>query len=672
MLSEKSGDLPSINLFLGKLSGVKVSEVIMKSTYARVIIACGLLLSVQKTIAQTIADSLWMDEIRVQATRVDVQDSYQAVAVQRIDSLQIQRISTTNLSGLLQALTPINVRDAGPGGLATFSLRGFSASQTQVIWNGFPLNHPMLGVTDLSLIPTIAIQSVAVSAGASNASFGEKGGGTVAIKTAQPTKGVGVQYSTGSYGTNAYSVQAGQQIKDWNVQVLAGFRNADNDFEYLTRAFSNEAGGFVDVEKKREHNRTESATVIIGLERESDHDVFSTKLWMLDSINQIPGGISSQGNSAQQDDRFVRWVSTWKRQFEKHRLRISSYVSTQDLDYVDDAAQINSLSTTDLFSLDASLSSSFHPKLQTIGAIQLSRAVVRSSEYPADVARNQFSLNLQSVWMPVKHLFIYPGVRLDSYSDFGNAYTAQLGANYSLIKDQLFLKSTVSRNFTTPTFNDLYWPALGDPNLQPETMIKAESSIEFRLNRQQVTSSTELTVYTADVSNGIRWLPQSNGQSAPQNIESLAIRGVELTVSSQIDLNPVDILLGGSLNQALASINQARFENDRAADKQLIYTPEWQYKGHATIQVKSFSAMVLYAYIDERFTTSDHSSPFDPLPAYNTLDVTGSLSVETSLGKHQILLGIRNLLDERYSVIRDYPMPGTHFNLTFTTNFKTN
>lgn len=146
----------------------------MKSTYARVIIACGLLLSVQKTIAQTATDSLWMDEIRVQATRVDVEDSYQAVAVQRIDSLQIQRISTTNLSGLLQALTPIYVRDAGPGGLSTFSSRGFSASQTQVIWNGFPLNHPMLGVTDLSLIPTIAIQSVAVSAGASNASFGKR------------------------------------------------------------------------------------------------------------------------------------------------------------------------------------------------------------------------------------------------------------------------------------------------------------------------------------------------------------------------------------------------------------------------------------------------------------------------------------------------------------------
>ncbi len=645
----------------------------MKSIYARALLACGLLLSVQKTFAQTVADTLWMDEIRVQATRVDVQDAYQSFTVQRIDSLQIQRISTTNLSGLLQALTPIYIRDAGPGGLATFSSRGFSASQTQVIWNGFPLNHPMLGVTDLSLIPSIAVQSVAVSAGASNASFGEKGGGTVAIETTHAQDEVGIQYSVGSYGTNAYSVQVGQQIKDWNVQVLAGFRNADNDFEYQTRVFSNEAGGFVDVEKKRENNRTESATVLIDLETKKDqYNVLSTKLWILDSINKIPGGISSQNNTALQEDSFIRWVTTWKRQLNKHRFNISTYVSTQQLDYVDESSEIKSLSTTGLSAVDLSISSSIHPRLQAVGAVQLSRAEVQSSEYPADVARNQFSLNFQSVWMPLNNLFVYPGVRFDSYSDFGNAYTAQAGINYSLFDEHLFLKSSVSRNFTTPTFNDLYWPALGDPNLQPETMLKAESSVEYRIVKEQITSSAEFTVYTADVSNGIRWLPQPNGQSAPQNIESLDIRGVEFILNSSIDINAFHISLGGSINHALASINKARFENDRAVDKQLIYTPEWQYKGNATIQFKSFSTTVLYAYIDERFTTNDHSSPFDPLPAYNTLDLVNSWTINTGIGSHTIKLDFRNLLDERYSIIRDYPMPGTHFNLTLTTNFKTN
>ena len=644
----------------------------MKSTYALALAAGCLLFSIRDSSAQTIADSLWMDEIRVQATRVDVQDSYQSVAVQRIDSLQIQQLSTTNLAGVLQFLTPLFVRDAGPGGLATFSSRGFSSSQTQVIWNGFPLNHPMLGVTDLSLIPSIALQSVTVSAGASNASFGEKGGGTVAIETKDSETGVGVQYSAGSYGVQEYSVQAASFLKSWKVGVLAGFRNADNDFEYLSREFSNEAGGFVDVEKNRDHNRTESATVLIDIEKTNTERAFSSKLWLLDSMNEIPGGISSQNEAAQQEDSFVRWATTWKQQFGPHRFRTSTYFSTQQLDYIDKSSDVNSISTTGYSAFDASLSSSITPTLQTIGAVQFSRASVNSSEYPADVARNQLSVNLQSVWMPLKNLFVYPGLRFDSYSDFGNAYSANAGVNYSLLDGSLFLKSSISRNFTTPTFNDLYWPALGDPNLDPETMVKAENSIEFRMHQERLKTNLEITAYQAEVKNGIRWLPQSNGQSAPQNIESLEVRGLEFKINTYVQIEEVGIFLGGSVNQALATIAEPRFENDRSVNKQLIYTPEWQYKSNVSLQFRSFTTSLFYAFVDERFTTSDHSSPFDPMPAYNTLDLVSSLGVSSFLGRHQLQVGVRNMLDERYSVIRDYPMPGTHFKLTITTNFKTN
>ena len=40
----------------------------------------------------------------------------------------------------------------GPAGSATITKRGADASQTQVIWNGLPINHPMLGMMDFNNI----------------------------------------------------------------------------------------------------------------------------------------------------------------------------------------------------------------------------------------------------------------------------------------------------------------------------------------------------------------------------------------------------------------------------------------------------------------------------------------------------------------------------------------
>ncbi len=642
----------------------------MNKTYALAAIVGCLLFFSQNSEAQTIADSLWMDEIRVQATRVAVKDALQAVNIQRIDSLQLQRLSATNLAGVLQWLTPVYVRDSGPGGLATFSSRGFSASQTQVIWNGFALNHPMLGVTDLTLIPSIAVQTVAISAGAANASFGDKGGGTIAIETKENKPGVAVQYSAGSFNTQEYSVQASTKIKDWGVGIIAGFKNAANNFTYSKKEFSNEAGGFVTVEKKRQNNDSESATMLLNVEKQGVDQSISSKLWVLDSRNQIPGGISSQSTDAYQTDGFVRWITRWNRNLGKHRLKVSAYVANQQLDYIDESSAINSLSNTSFQAIDVSLSSSLRSNLHTVGAFQVSRSAVESSEYPSEVNRNQVSLNLQSVWMPVKKLFIYPGIRYDIYSDFGGAYSASLGSNLELLSDQLYLKTAINRTFTTPTFNDLYWPALGNPDLDPETMVKAESSLEYKFQENSASLTTEFTVYQAWVENGIRWLPNGEGQSAPQNIESLDLRGIEFRLDSKIKIGSIDFKIGGSINQAIARISESRFENDISVGKQIIYTPEWQYKANTSLQFGSLISSFFYAFIDHRFTTSDHSSPFDPLPAYNTLDWVNSWSFESGIGTHSMQFAIRNAFNERYSVIRDYPMPGTHFKLTLVTNFK--
>jgi len=518
-------------------SGVKASELVMKKLPLLAIWVGTFSLFTNFVNAQVIADSLWLEEIRVKSSRVEVQDAYQSVNSFRVDSSMLVLLESTSISDALQFYTPLFIRNNGPGGLATLTSRGFSSSQTQVLWNGFQLNHSMLGVTDLSIIPIVTVSELLSSSGTGNTSFGDKGGGTISLRTKEKEEGGSLVYQFGSFGEQRYSIEAGLSRSIWNVSILAGFQQADNDFEYTAREFSNEAGGFVDITRRRMYNYNESTTGLISLGVDSEFHAFETKLWVLDSENEIPGGINSVNDSAKQSDGFIRWLTSWKHSVGKHRFSGALYLASQELDYIDENASINSLSDIQTTSLDLSVSSSLHSSFQLIGAIRGTRGSVNSSEYPADVSRDEFVLNLQSIWAPTHFLFIYPSASWNYYSDFGSNYTANLGLNTEVLERELFLKANVSRNFIAPTFNDLYWPGLGDPDLEPENVLKLEASILHQIRRSNFSNELKVLGYLASVENGIRWLPNGNGQSSPQNIEELSLSGIELSTQSIVQKN---------------------------------------------------------------------------------------------------------------------------------------
>ena len=650
------------------LSGVKASKLVMKHYLLPAILGLFLILPIWVD-AQVVSDSLWLDEVRVKATRIDIQDTYQAVSSFRVDSSRLSILESTSISDVLQFFTPLFIRNNGPGGLSTINSRGFSASQTQVVWNGFPLNHSMLGVTDLSIIPISTISELVTSSGTGNTAFGDRGGGTVAIQTKDISDQLNVTYQFGSFGEKKYSVEAGTTLSKVSLAILMGFQSADNNFKYNTREFSNEAGGFIDVKKKRIHNGNESATVLITAGSEIKQHEIETKLWILDSENQIPGGISSQNNNAFQNDGFVRWLTQWEYLSDKNIYKGSIYVASQELDYIDENAAINSISDIKTYAFDFSIKRSLLSQIQLVSAVRAVRNSVKTSEYPADVSRDDLSFSMNLVWIPLDFLYVYPSASGNYNSDYGFNYTSELGVNTELVDQQIFLKVNAARSFISPTFNDLYWPGLGDPDLKTEEVLKIESSLLHQIRRPNLLVNSRILAYSSAVENGIRWLPNNNGQSSPQNIESLSLNGIEISNQTNWKSKDWGISAGLIFSQTLASISEERFENDASVDKQLIYTPEWQYKANLALSYRNISTAVFYAYVDERYSSSDHSSPFDPLSSYKTWDWITNLNFRHRIASHSIQLIIRNAFDEEYAIIKDYPLPGRHFKILIKTNF---
>src|SRR5512133_558657 len=70
-----------------------------------------------------------------------------------VDTSVMSRYSLGSVAEAISVNSPVFIKNYGSGGSATPSLRGTGASGTQVTWNGLRIDNPMLGQSDLSILP---------------------------------------------------------------------------------------------------------------------------------------------------------------------------------------------------------------------------------------------------------------------------------------------------------------------------------------------------------------------------------------------------------------------------------------------------------------------------------------------------------------------------------------
>jgi len=69
-------------------------------------------------------------------------------------------------------------------------------------------------------------------------------------------------------------------------------------------------------------------------------------------------------------------------------------------------------------------------------------------------------------------------LRNDDNSQFGSHSTGYLGYGYHF-STQWRIGASAGSAFKAPTFNDLYWPSAGNPDLRPEQSRNKEASLHY-------------------------------------------------------------------------------------------------------------------------------------------------------------------------------------------------
>ncbi|MGP8290867.1 TonB-dependent receptor domain-containing protein [Vreelandella zhanjiangensis] len=129
-------------------------------------------------------------------------------------------------------------------------------------------------------------------------------------------------------------------------------------------------------------------------------------------------------------------------------------------------------------------------------------------------------------------LTLQASLRFDDNEAYGDEVTGSLAAGYALDSNHT-LRASYGTAFNAPTYNQLYYPGFGNPDLESETSETAEVGVRG----QYAQWFLDAALYQTDIDNLIA------GQGVQSNVPSSRIRGAEL--ASGVELN--DWILAAAL-----------------------------------------------------------------------------------------------------------------------------
>ncbi len=616
----------------------------------------------------TLPDTLLLEEIRILGTRIEVPDHQQPVWIQNIDSDFLRQMPHESAAYLLAGHSFSMIRDYGDGNMALVSQRGFSPGHSRILLEEMPLNHPMLGVFDLSLVPAGLLDGISSSSGNPAAMSGSGGiGGTISLRTRMQQDRAFFSQSIGSYGFEQTGAGASYTEGAFSGGIRAYLQRGDYDFPY-------DDPDPVRQEKRTRDNNHKSAGYLLAQGSYSHRDWrFRSLVWLDNIANELPGSIHAR-TPARQDDRSQRWLfQSGYDGFERTWITATAGWYRYELDYTDWRTNRTGASTTRLYMFKPVVRHVWSAAHESNLASQWTYQTVDTDHYAGWIHHHQVSTRMNHSWQITSLITLYPSVEWEMHSKFDSALNPALGLTLNPGIQSLTIRGMISRNRNIPTFNDMYWQPGGNADLQPETVASYETGITYRYagGDEEDMIVAGVTIFWHDFENGIRWIPGPDGRFAAHNIERIRSDGVELDLEFSHDFSVIRADVHYLVSHTRASIHRERYRGDDSVGRQMIYVPEWMHKGSLQAAYrKRIWTRIAVQQIGQRFTTMDHSSPRDPLRAFARFDLDAGFSASVRSMHLRASLGIRNLTDQTYEVIAGYPVAPRHYRASLTISLK--
>ncbi len=547
-----------------------------------------------------------------------------------VDIITREDIEVSQAKSLLEVLRRLpGIQVAANGGFGqtqSLFVRGTNSSHVLVMIDGVRFGSATTGQASISSLPLVGIERIEFLRGPRAAVYGSDAiGGVINIITDNKRSETKVSASTGSndyYQGKLFS--AGNLSKDLHASVgVEGVK---------TRGYSVKTGAGLNDDDGYESKNITLAT---------DYQVSPT--WKAGFLALAQDGHveydASGHGDADKDERLLNFVTKLEytgAQYQSHLHVAFNQDKSKDYAY-------SSLTQTDRSELSWDNQYAVSNELSvSSGANWYKDDISKSSKAYDETSRTNFALYLNGNYHAA--LFdLEAAVRSDDNQRYGQNTTWQLGAGYNL-SSVYRVTANVGTAFKAPTFNQLYYPGYGTPDLEPEE----SKNYEMALLAYYSVTDLRLTLYRNEVTNLIVY---DSATYKPMNYGEVDITGVE--VSAEFATGDIDHTVSYDYTDA----------EDQETHNQLARRAKHSAKWNARYTWDQWAFDLSYVYQGKRYDDSDNDDGLDP---YSLVDFAATYQWTNGI---ELQGKVTNLLDADYETADGYNTPDRQYFATVSYQF---
>ena len=580
-----------------------------------------------------------------------------------IDSTTLQQYQLQNRANLLSQQEPVFVKSYGMNGLATLNFRGASAAQSQVIWNGIPVQNAALGIADISSLPVMMMSKVNIVYGGSAALLGSGNvGGALMLEDDAP-----VFRSAGSDNTHLSLNLGGGSF----TQLMGGFKvcTSSSKWYFSVNGFGQiGADNFRYQTEQGSHTRMPHDTVhgTSGLLRAAykiaDKNVLSLSAWYQQNGRDIPPALFETYSDKTETDRSLRLLLDWNKQTTSSTWYAKSSFIRDEVTYSYRAVQLHTDDIVYQYYQEAGWKKQLDQYGQLLLFIPVQIAWLPLPDSNKTMQQDKIALAAAYDYKQFNdRLDVAVNARVEEIIGQGDSINRQNvflpGADASFaIVDWLTFRANAQRTYRAPTLNELYFNPGGNSSLKPEQGWSEDAGYTLKVKFGDFALYHDLSVFNRDIHDWILWL--GGAIWTPHNIAEVHSRGIETANNVTYSTGKWKFHVGANTAYVLATTVSSYIYNDGSIGKQIPYSPRYNGQLNAGFTYRRFSFNYNHTYTGYRFTTTDESSYLLP---YQTGNVQLMYATPVHGHQWQFTAQCNNIWNERYQVVASRPMPGINW-----------
>lgn len=541
-----------------------------------------------------------------QQTLADVAATSHIITADEIKSSQAK-----DVTDVLNMISGVSVRNSGTRGSSSgIFVRGTTSSQIVVLIDGIRSGSPTLGSTELAHLPIEAIERIEIVKGPLSGLYGADAiGGVIQIFTKKGrTEGNGnIAISTGSNGfkKGVLALNAGNEKNNFRA-ILATEKTDGIDSTSIVSGGNNDDDGF------EANNINLSANFALS-------DATSLSISHLQTDNEIEFDNTFGDDTGYFSENDIKNTTVSINSALSESLQWNTTLGKQT-DKAETAAFFSSVEGDRL-----SLTSQVEKKLGsgqviTAGIDAYNEDINTSNSFPVTDRDNK------GLFAQLQNNFgsfgIVANLRFDDNSAYGNDTNGSLAIN-SQLGEKTRLTISYGTAFRAPTFNDLYFPGFGNPDILPEE----SESFEISLRGNTSAAQWRVSAFNTDVKNLIGF---DSATFLAANTADASLQGLEFEIGTNVS----NWYIAANLDLLSAEDDSTGVELDDRAEKTLNLS--------ASRDFGAFGARIDVLAEDGR-----HDLSGTEVPSFVKIDLGGTYAISKNL---ELSAKINNLFDKDYSV----------------------